>query len=119
MTDKSELKTCPFCGGEAEIGELLNTQDETYCVMCKECGCFTPFEEGELPAKLWNAREKLAFLDEDSGLLSCPLCGGKASVETVGKSFYITCDECMFTMRIHGRKSDFKSAWNKRHSAGE
>jgi len=51
---KTELKPCPFCGGEAEIiGE-----DEMYQVICMECDGSIDrfFDTPEEAAKDWNTR---------------------------------------------------------------
>lgn len=49
-----ELKTCPFCGGEATLCENL---DYAY-VYCRDCGCQT--DESHVSAKeaiaAWNQR---------------------------------------------------------------
>lgn len=115
MIDESELKPCPFCGEEATIRESSCGINE-YCICCDECACFTPFceEDDEAAAELWNTRDDSASLNEYTGLLSCPLCGGRASIETSAKTFYVTCDECKFTMRHTGKRAEAVKAWNKR-----
>lgn len=35
--DRADLKTCPFCGGEAKIHKRLNTP--YYAVVCKDTKC--------------------------------------------------------------------------------
>lgn len=49
-----ELKSCPFCGGEAEMREGSSTKPY---IRCKRCGCRTGSSRyrGNL-AKAWNAR---------------------------------------------------------------
>ena len=56
--EKAELKTCPFCGGEAEIFHSLFTAAEYYA-MCNKCDArigvyWTPREAVEA----WNRRAK-------------------------------------------------------------
>lgn len=56
MTDKIELKPCPFCGGEAKLTDL--TQAPESWVECKECGARTRFfsNSEEAPVSAWNTR---------------------------------------------------------------
>lgn len=58
VTDKIELKTCPFCGGEAWFEHLSECDDEGYAVRCSECGIESPnccSNEHEA-AQWWNRR---------------------------------------------------------------
>ena len=51
----SELKPCPFCGGEAEFSIFDNICN----VVCKECRIGTRYEhvsEHEKAVKAWNRR---------------------------------------------------------------
>lgn len=51
----TELKPCPFCGGEAELNLLLGN----YCVTCKSCmGAIFPAAgmTEEEAIELWNRR---------------------------------------------------------------
>ena len=58
----SELKPCPFCGGEAE----MQCELEIYCVMCTECNAHGTtvdnWHEGDEAYSeaiaAWNRREK-------------------------------------------------------------
>jgi len=54
----SELKPCPFCGGEAEERiTAKNTADPKYMIACKECGCKTPTTVCSPTHKVkWNTR---------------------------------------------------------------
>ena len=38
-TDYPKLRNCPFCGGEAKLGELNTLEAIYYKPMCKNCGC--------------------------------------------------------------------------------
>jgi Lar family restriction alleviation protein len=56
-----ELKTCPFCGGDATISEKMEHDDFTmmdgFIVFCPSCGCATDcmcLEEEAIAA--WNRR---------------------------------------------------------------
>lgn len=62
MSD-TKLKSCPFCGGEAEY--IKENIIGLYAVQCKECKCMTlyqfDFGEGEEISKkkatdVWNRR---------------------------------------------------------------
>ena len=52
-----ELKLCPFCGGEASIGETDFEGKTIFIAFCEECGISTPADEDEqVIIKLWNRR---------------------------------------------------------------
>lgn len=82
MSDKtSDLKLCPFCGGEAELKyarQKLPFSEEinSFVVTCKNCGCSTPYfsemniyyskdykekekELKEKTIKTWNTRKPM------------------------------------------------------------
>ena len=82
----TELKPCPFCGGEARIyrwqyGEVTGRLVTKYCVECVECGT-------ELPTKLcseceadtiaaWDTRTEHCgywMRHDDSDTWECPSC---------------------------------------------
>lgn len=77
----SELKSCPFCGGEAELDEYCGR----YVVFCKSEKC--SWRDTEAKAiEAWNTRHertceliKHAARDEESGielvLYECGQCG--------------------------------------------
>ena len=56
----TELKTCPFCGGNAEIIQVADPDREgvmLHVVWCEECGCGTvPADTIDVVAELWNRR---------------------------------------------------------------
>lgn len=57
----SELKRCPFCGGEAKVFNDRIVANNAYIVECTDCGCAigeyskTP----ELAIKAWNTRKQI------------------------------------------------------------
>ncbi len=63
------LKSCPFCGGEAEIQQhiipgLLTKKDVFYSVWCQKCGGTNEIRpKKEQAIKAWNTRA-LNELDE-------------------------------------------------------
>ena len=54
MTE-TNLKPCPFCGGEAQI---LRRNDGKYVCFCRNCGCAQTmfFDSPEEVPEEWNAR---------------------------------------------------------------
>lgn len=55
----SELRECPFCGGEVELWDN-KLERRLYGVICKECDCMTPYFESEVEAiEAWNRREPI------------------------------------------------------------
>lgn len=54
--NNKELKSCPFCGGEADILQHKDGVDD-WIVYCKKCGCQTDFMFTEYEAVYaWNTR---------------------------------------------------------------
>lgn len=62
----SELKRCPFCGGEARLQHRQRKRG--YYVICKECGCRTPLFQyqydsleklREQAIEAWNTRKPM------------------------------------------------------------
>lgn len=60
----SELKKCPFCGGEARLQR--KNKKHGYYVICKKCGCRTPYFQyqfdsleklRETAIETWNTRK--------------------------------------------------------------
>ena len=70
--NKIKLLPCPFCGGEARLQQRKRTS-HAYYVICKNCGCRTPFYQYQFDSaeKLreeataaWNTRKPVdAVLD--------------------------------------------------------
>ena len=62
LIDKSELKPCPFCGGEARIKPFVSKRLFTkgmkvYEVQCTSCDCRTPLcYTSEVAEMRWNRR---------------------------------------------------------------
>lgn len=51
----SELKSCPFCGGQAIL--CKNTFNSLVSVECTDCGCSTPTKYSiKDVVDIWNAR---------------------------------------------------------------
>lgn len=64
----SEIKLlpCPFCGGEARLQKMSHKRG--YYVICKKCGCKTPYFQHQYSAKeilqgeaisRWNTRKSM------------------------------------------------------------
>ena len=63
MENETEIKRCPFCGGEARTNgiywenEAEDWVDDYSVVMCTECGAMGPkCQEEEEAIELWNRR---------------------------------------------------------------
>ena len=56
--DNSELKSCPFCGGKAELIEKKHREyPSTYYVICKGCHCKSQENISECVVTVaWNKR---------------------------------------------------------------
>ena len=53
----SELKPCPFCGGEAEPNVLNTRREKYYSIWCKKCDAgITHYHTEEEALKFWNQR---------------------------------------------------------------
>ena len=66
----SELKCCPFCGGEAEVG-LTNQHDKLFVVGCNTPMCYgninhftMVFVSEETAIETWNTRTPMANIVE-------------------------------------------------------
>lgn len=54
----SELKRCPFCGGEAERIKRESNFPYIYGIWCMDCNCRTSFEKSEeIAIEKWNNRK--------------------------------------------------------------
>lgn len=71
----SDLRECPFCGGEAKIVDGLGV----FWVACESCGATTRLSEQDEAREAWNRRvqktpdypsEPLAFIEH-----RCKNCG--------------------------------------------
>lgn len=79
----SELKPCPFCGGEAHY--WLDTQyQDRHVIECDDCGCNRRYEYSkEGVEKEWNTRadvwinidEQLPKIGQEC-LIEIPVCAG-------------------------------------------
>ena len=73
----SELKPCPFCGGEAEIYRHALVS----WVRCKECGVDTPAalpQDEQLDIDFWNTRAERTCENVDDHKtvwFICSVCG--------------------------------------------
>ena len=63
--ENTELKPCPFCGGEAQVKMFITRRVRLFkevsakykYIECKVCGCRTPLELEEQDAiDKWNRR---------------------------------------------------------------
>lgn len=76
--NKTVLKPCPFCGGEADIEDISTEDEQYYMISCKKCGasaCFGDKSETQVGAvEFWNKRafdfdtaNKVSQFLQDSG----------------------------------------------------
>lgn len=65
----SELKPCPFCGGEAELDEYCGK----YVVFCKNASCSWRKTKAEA-IEAWNTRHERTC-EVTYGEHGCPYCG--------------------------------------------
>ena len=67
--DMTELKECPYCGGDGEIYVYSASRDKKlYLVRCENCGNGTCADEDVYTAiKLWNAR--ISEQDDDDNVI--------------------------------------------------
>lgn len=58
LSDKYELKPCPFCGGKAYFVLMLNIHMELNTIKCERCGAsIGPLRMGRAGvANMWNRR---------------------------------------------------------------
>lgn len=59
----TELKPCPFCGGQVEMRDVMDGHDETFAFHCNSCHIyFTKFDwvahDRKDVIKEWNRRVK-------------------------------------------------------------
>ena len=73
-----KIKSCPFCGGEAEEKRTGHAPDWKYKVVCTRCGCRT----GETVCspshiRTWNTRAERECKDvcADVAQFTCSACG--------------------------------------------
>ena len=54
----TELKPCPFCGGEAKVEWLCNAEPyfSTFQTVCTDCGIYIEVGSEEEAIKRWNTR---------------------------------------------------------------
>lgn len=53
----TELKPCPFCGGESNVREWMHPSFRMYFVKCKGCAAEGPWGKNRATAvNLWNMR---------------------------------------------------------------
>ena len=86
----SELKPCPFCGGEAILESNKLRYGTIYSAYCQKCGAeITGFSEHEAVAA-WNRRAQ-----PDNEPLTCEGCEGKEQYESeVEYGYPSPCTRC-------------------------
>lgn len=73
----SELKKCPFCGGDATIQKLSNST--LSFAVCVECRMRTPtLQDGKTAMRVWNTRKPMDNIVrklEENSQYCLPSCG--------------------------------------------
>ena len=110
----SELKPCPFCGGEAMVHS--DFRERLWTVSCKsrlECYAiedYYPSQEEAISA--WNKR-----VSNLEALRPCPFCGGKAKVYSISRhTWRATCNalDCCHLMHDWETPEEAIAGWNRR-----
>jgi len=72
----SELKPCPFCGGE--VVEGMTETVGVFAYECKRCKAITIYPEGGITDGKWNTRAHAEEIEEIDFLevIESELCGG-------------------------------------------
>ena len=74
-TDMSELKPCPFCGGEAKF-QLFNTTCNIECTRCFIGTRLVAHDDYKQAIKAWNIRaERTCSNVDEGGDFECSVCG--------------------------------------------
>ena len=76
--ENKDLKPCPFCGGEAEIGRI-GSRHSSMIYRCTECGCMLETSEDAVSLMnghlLWNYRvntwQPIETAPKDDNILGC------------------------------------------------
>lgn len=95
----SELKCCPFCGGEAKVCDDIEYTVGGYYVECKDCHIQTPskIKGKEAVIKYWNTRKPMAnIVDKLEELKNEDVC-----MET-------SCTECKEKYKNNSKKDCYE-----------
>jgi len=74
MSETTELKPCPFCGGKAELN-VRGYSVAAYCMKCQTDGPFCYREKRDRAIELWNTRPIETALQEENATLREPTPG--------------------------------------------
>ena len=114
----SELKPCPFCGGEAAIREIkTSSYAPVLRIECETCHCSTGnfyVNAQEHAIKAWNRRDVYA----SNRLDYCPFCAGKPYIvlETVADhdEHSAQCGLCNARTPLYRDIDTVIAVWNRR-----
>ena len=101
----TELKACPFCGGQVEVktGEAMLEQ-----VRCPSCGATSQWST--TARETWNKRTS-----KETELKPCPLCGGQGKLyDSYNREYAIRCKKCDLMTAFCTDAYKAKEMWNRR-----
>lgn len=124
----TELDSCPFCGGEAEI----NVEKTRHFIKCTKCGCkISLYRNKDELIDFWNNGRmgKTDTINEVTGLKCCPFCGtiDEAEVSTTNirasdsrYKWVVNCvngeEACYIETAQYDTEAEAINAWNRRHN---
>ena len=80
MNPRPLEKKCPFCGGDAELRDIMDGNDETYAIHCNKCNI-------HLTKFVWRGYGEKHVVEEWESrvdvleLKPCPFCGESHGLE--------------------------------------
>ena len=96
MMSEIELKSCPFCGGKAEIMQTAESYPNGY-IQCSVCGVSTiSVPNPENLSELWNTRadEKHGVWNIDYDDIVCSECGTVFNLNDNDTEKFNFCPNC-------------------------
>ena len=116
-----KLKTCPFCGGEAELRSFTSKENnqEIWYVTCQICEVFIEnFKTKQQAIEAWNLRTTREY-SQNEKLKECPFCGSNAKVfhSVIHTIFHVKCVNeitCGAELGYFSSEQEAIDSWNER-----